>query len=39
MGHEDVKTTMRYLYYRDRGGAAERLAAAFQVDDANAVTA
>ena len=39
MGHADVKTTMRYLYYRDRGGAAERLAAAFQVDDANAVTA
>jgi integrase len=31
MGHADIQTTMRYLHYRDRGEAAERLAAAFQV--------
>jgi integrase len=31
MGHADIQTTMRYLHYRDRGQAAERLAEAFQV--------
>ena len=30
MGHADVKTTMRYLHYRDRADAAARLNAAFQ---------
>ncbi len=32
MGHADIQTTMRYLHYRDRGQAAERLADAFRVD-------
>ena len=32
MGHADIQTTMRYLHYRDRGQAAERLAEAFQVE-------
>lgn len=32
MGHTDVKTTMRYLHYRDRGQAAERLGEAFRVE-------
>jgi integrase len=31
MGHADITTTMRYLHYRDRGQAAERLADAFRV--------
>jgi integrase len=31
MGHADIQTTMRYLHYRDRGQAAERLADAFRV--------
>lgn len=31
MGHADVKTTMRYLHYRDRSDAARRLAGAFEV--------
>jgi integrase len=31
MGHADIQTTMRYVHYRDRGQAAERLAEAFQV--------
>ena len=30
MGHADVKTTMRYLHYRDRADAAARLNAAFE---------
>lgn len=30
MGHADVKTTMRYLHYRDRSDAARRLAGAFE---------
>jgi len=30
MGHADIQTTMRYLHYRDRGQAAERLADAFR---------
>jgi integrase len=30
MGHADVKTTMRYLHYRDRADAAARLNAAFR---------
>ena len=34
MGHADIQTTMRYLHYRDRGQAAERLADAFRVDTA-----
>jgi len=32
MGHADVKTTMRYLHYRDRADAAARLNAAFAAD-------
>jgi integrase len=32
MGHADIQTTMRYLHYRDRGQAAERLAEAFRVE-------
>ena len=32
MGHADVKTTMRYLHYRDRADAAARLNAAFTAD-------
>jgi integrase len=32
MGHADIQTTMRYLHYRDRGQAAERLADAFRVN-------
>lgn len=32
MGHADIQTTMRYLHYRDRGRAAERLADAFRVE-------
>jgi integrase len=31
MGHANIQTTMRYLHYRDRGQAAERLADAFRV--------
>jgi integrase len=31
MGHADIQTTMRYLHYRDRGQAAERLGEAFRV--------
>jgi integrase len=31
MGHADIQTTMRYLHYRDRRQAAERLAEAFRV--------
>ncbi len=31
MGHGDVKTTMRYLHYRDRSDAAARLAEAFRL--------
>ncbi len=34
MGHADIQTTMRYLHYRDRGQAAERLADAFRVSSA-----
>jgi integrase len=29
MGHADIKTTMHYLHYRDRGEAARRLGEAF----------
>jgi integrase len=32
MGHADIQTTMRYLHYRDRGQAAERLADAFRIE-------
>ena len=32
MGHADIQTTMRYLHYRNRGQAAERLADAFRTD-------
>jgi integrase len=32
MGHADIQTTMRYLHYRDRGRAAERLADAFRAE-------
>jgi integrase len=32
MGHADITTTMRYLHYRDRGQAAERLADAFRIE-------
>jgi integrase len=38
MGHADIQTTMRYLHYRDRGQAAERLAAAFQIAPPGAST-
>ncbi|MHB8695446.1 MAG: tyrosine-type recombinase/integrase [Solirubrobacteraceae bacterium] len=31
MGHADIQTTMRYLHYRDRGQAAQRLGDAFRV--------
>ncbi len=34
MGHADIQTTMRYLHYRDRGQAAQRLADAFRVQPA-----
>jgi integrase len=34
MGHADIQTTMRYLHYRDRGQAAERLADAFRIESA-----
>jgi hypothetical protein len=34
MGHADVKTTMRYLHYRDRADAAARLNAAFSAGGA-----
>ncbi len=34
MGHADIQTTMRYLHYRDRGQAAERLSDAFRVPPA-----
>jgi len=33
MGHADIKTTMRYLHYRDRGEAARRLGEAFSVGE------
>jgi integrase len=33
MGHADIKTTMRYLHYRDRGEAARRLGEAFRVSE------
>ena len=33
MGHADIKTTMRYLHYRDRGEAARRLGEAFSVSE------
>jgi integrase len=33
MGHADITTTMRYLHYRDRGQAAERLADAFRIEN------
>jgi Phage integrase family len=41
MGHAHVKTTMRYLHYRDRADAAARLNAAFGTgrDDRSSVTA
>ena len=32
MGHADIQTTMRYLHYRDRGQAAQRLSDAFRID-------
>jgi integrase len=36
MGHADIQTTMRYLHYRDRGQAAERLADALRIAPADA---
>ncbi|HWE32274.1 MAG TPA: site-specific integrase [Solirubrobacteraceae bacterium] len=39
MGHADIQTTMRYLHYRDRGQAAERLADAFHVKSPDETTA
>jgi integrase len=33
MGHADIKMTMRYLHYRDRGEAARRLGEAFSVPE------
>ena len=35
MGHADIKTTMRYLRYRDRGEAARRLGEAFSVRESS----
>jgi hypothetical protein len=32
MGYADIQTTMRYLHYRDRGQAAERLSDAFRMN-------
>lgn len=32
MVHAGIQTMMRYLHYRDRGEAAERLAGAFHVE-------
>jgi hypothetical protein len=34
MGHANVQTTMRYLHYKSKAGAAHRLAEAFR-DDAD----
>ena len=34
MGHANVQTTMRYLHYKSKADAAQRLAAAFADDDA-----
>jgi len=33
MGHANVQTTMRYLHYKSKAGAAQRLAAAFADED------
>lgn len=36
MGHANVQTTMRYLHYKSKADAAQRLAAAFEDDEAEA---
>jgi len=33
MGHANVQTTMRYLHYKSKADAAQRLALAFADDD------
>jgi len=33
MGHANVQTTMRYLHYKSKAGAAQRLATAFEDED------
>ncbi len=33
MGHANVQTTMRYLHYKSKADAAQRLAAAFADED------
>ena len=37
-GHSDVKTTMRYLHYRDRADTAERLNQAFAASDSSSLS-
>ena len=32
LGHADARTTQRYLHYRSRAGEAQRIAAAFAVE-------
>lgn len=34
MGHANVQTTMRYLHYKSKADAAQRLAAAFEDEHA-----
>ena len=38
MGHANVQTTMRYLHYKSKADAAQRLAAAFEDEDAAEAT-
>jgi hypothetical protein len=38
MGHANVQTTMRYLHYKSKADAAQRLAAAFADDAPDAST-
>ena len=33
MGHANVQTTMRYLHYKSKAGAAKRLARAFRHEE------
>lgn len=37
-GHADLGTTKRYLHYRDRGDAAQRIAAAFAIEQREAAS-
>ena len=38
MGHANVQTTMRYLHYKSKADAAQRLAVAFEDEDAAAAS-